>query len=246
MTAGEQEFKANNVVVAMANYQYPKIPKFAEELNSSIVQLHSSEYRNPSQLQDGGVLIVGAGNSGVELALDIAPKHQTWLSGQYPGFVPFNVDGVLARYLLLHIILGFVFYHVMSVFNPLGRRLRPKLLHATGPLVRTKPKDVAAAGVEQVSRIAGVKDGLPQLEDGRVLEVANVVWCTGFHPGFSWITLPVFDEKQDPKHERGVVHSELGLYFIGLHYLSSVSSAQINGIERDAKHVVGTIASSTR
>jgi putative flavoprotein involved in K+ transport len=65
--AGEQHFQAEHVVVAMSNFQYPKIPSFAKEIASGIVQLHSSAYKNPSQLQEGPVLVVGAGNSGLRL-----------------------------------------------------------------------------------------------------------------------------------------------------------------------------------
>ena len=115
-------------------------------------------------------------------------------------------------------------------------------LRGTGPLVRTKPKDVAAAGVENIPRTAGIKDGLPVLEDGRVLDVKNVIWSTGYCPGFSWIELPVFGEDEEPLHERGVVSSEPGLYFVGLHFLTSLSSGQVNGIRRDANYVVQAIA----
>jgi putative flavoprotein involved in K+ transport len=81
----------------------------------------------------------------------------------------------------------------------------------------------------------------PQLEDGRTVEVANVVWCTVFHPGFSWIDLPVLGP-QEPLHKRGVVESEPGLYFIGLKFLYSVSSEQIHGVGRDAEYIAKKIA----
>jgi putative flavoprotein involved in K+ transport len=86
-----------------------------------------------------------------------------------------------------------------------------------------------------------VRDGLPVLEDGRVLDVANVIWCTGFHPGFSWIDLPVLGS-QEPIHERGVVASEPGLYFVGLHFLYALSSVMIHGVNRDAERIANEIA----
>ena len=103
------------------------------------------------------------------------------------------------------------------------------------------PHLLVAAGVERVSRVTGIHDGSPQLEDGRTVEVANVVWCTGFHPGFSWIDLPVLGP-QEPLHKRGVVASEPGLYFIGLKFLYSVSSEQIQGVGRDADYIAKRIA----
>ncbi len=91
------------------------------------------------------------------------------------------------------------------------------------------------------ARAVGARDGRPLLSDGQVLDVANVVWCTGFHPGFSWIDLPVLGP-QEPLHRRGIVESEPGLYFIGLKFLYSVSSEQIQGVGRDADYISGKIA----
>lgn len=245
LTAGDLRFEAENVVVAMANYQKPRVPPFAGELDPGIVQLHSSEYRNPSQLQDGGVLIVGAGNSGSEIALEVASGHQTWMSGRDTGHLPFRIEGLAARFLFVRLVLRFLFHRVLTVNTPMGRKLRPKVLSQGGPLIRVKPRDLAAAGIERVPRTVGVRDGLPVLEDDRVLDVTNVIWCTGFHPGFSWIDLPVLRE-EEPMHERGVVASEPGLYFVGLHFLYALSSSMIHGVSRDAEHVVQAIASRTR
>lgn len=79
------------------------------------------------------------------------------------------------------------------------------MLRMAPPLVRVKPKDLIAAAVQRVPRVAGVRDGLPLLDDGRVLDVRNVIWCTGFRTGFSWIALPILGDRQEPTHERGVV-----------------------------------------
>jgi len=242
--AGHRRFQADNVVVAMANWQRPRIPAFAGDLHPGIAQLHSSEYRRPSQLRDGGVLIVGAGNSGCEIALEAAGRHTTWMSGRDTGHIPFRIDGLAARLILQRLVLRVLFHHVLTTNTPLGRRVRGKLLSRGMPLIRLRPGDVAAAGIERVPRVVGVRDGLPLLQDGRVLDVANVVWCTGFNPGFSWIDLPVFRE-DEPIHERGVVASEPGLYFVGLAFLYSASSTMIHGLGRDAAHIVQAIASRT-
>jgi len=245
LAAGDRRFEAANVVVAMATHQVPRVPSFAPELDPGVVQLHSGEYRNPSQLQEGGVLVVGAGNSGGEIALDVASGHATWLAGRDTGHVPFRIDTVVGR-LLVPLVVGFLFHRVLTVKTPIGRKVRPKILSRGMPLVRVKPKDLAAAGIERVPRVVGVRDGLPMLDDQRVLEVANVIWCTGFDPDFSWIDLPVFgEEKKEPMHKRGVVANEPGLYFVGLVFLSAVSSALILGVGRDAEFVVKTISSRT-
>jgi putative flavoprotein involved in K+ transport len=245
VVAGDQRYDADRVVVAMSNYQRPRVPPFADQLDPKIVQLHSFDYRRPSQLQEGGVLIVGAGNSGAEIALDLSrAHHRTWLAGRDVGHVPFRIDSFLARHLLVRIVLRVVFHRILTVATPIGRRVRPRVLREGGALIRTKPADLAAAGVERVPRLAGVRDGRPLLEDGRVMDVANVVWCTGYHPGFSWIDLPVFDERGDPRHQRGVVPNYPGLYFVGLNFLYSFSSTMIHGVGRDAERIARAIAAA--
>ena len=88
----------------------------------------------------------------------------------------------------------------------------------------------------------GVQNGRPVLEDATPLEVTNVIWCTGFHPGFSWVNLPVFDEDGEPRQYRGVVGEAPGLYFVGLHFLYAMSSTMIHGVGRDARYVAERLA----
>src|SRR5439155_552597 len=145
-------------------------------------------------------------------AIEVARKHKTLMAGRETGHVPFRIETPIARGLLIRIV-RFVGQHVLTVRTPIGRKLRPTMLPKASPLIRVKPKDLTAAGIERVGRVAGVRDGRPLLDDGRVLDVANVIWCTGYQPGFSWIDLPVFGEDGEPMHERGIVSSEPGLYF---------------------------------
>ena len=242
VVAGHQRFEADHVVVAMAQYQQRRVPPFARELSSSIVQLHSLDYRNASQYAPGNVLVVGAGNSGAEIAIEAARGHQTWLAGPSTGAVPFRIEGLPSRLGLSRLVLRVLFHRVLSVATPIGRRVRPKLLRKAAPLIRTRPKELAAAGIQRVGRVVGVRDGRPLLEDGRTLDVANVVWCTGFDPGFSWIDLPVFSPSGEPMHEGGIVPSMPGLYFVGLHFLYAFSSDMIHGIGRDAERIARVIA----
>jgi putative flavoprotein involved in K+ transport len=221
----------------------PRVPPYASELDPGIVQLTAGDYRNPSQLQDGGVLVVGVGNSGGEIALDISDGRQTWLAGIESGRVPFRIEGVFARRIFQPLLFRFIGHRVLTVDTPIGRKMRPKLLSHGAPLVRVKPKDFVAAGIERVPRVLGVEGGLPLLEDQRVLDAANVIWCTGFRPDFSWIDLPVFGEEAiEPMHHRGVVANEPGLYFVGLFFLYAMSSGFFPGVGRDAEHIAKQIA----
>ena len=241
VTSLDHRFEAENVVVASGAYHTPRIPTFGHGLDPGIVQLHSKEYQNPSQLSEGGVLVVGAGNSGAEIAFEVSRTHQTWLSGKETGHSPVRAGGVGDR--LLTPVVWFVFSHVLSVSNPLGRVIRPRALVTAAPLERVRPKELAAAGIERVPRTAGVKDGYPMLEGGRVMDVSNVIWCTGFRANFDWIDLPVVGADGEPAHQRGIVESEPGLYFVGRFFLHSFTSSLIGGVGRDAEYIAKHIAS---
>jgi putative flavoprotein involved in K+ transport len=240
VTAGGERFEAQNVVVAMGNYQQPRKPEFAKEMDPGIVQIHSGDYRNPSQLQDGGVLVVGVGNSGADIGLEVARTHPTWLSGKETGHIPWPIEGFMGRHILVRL-MRFVGHHILSVGTPIGRKLRPKLLKKQPPLIRVKPKDLVNAGIERVPKVVGVRDGKPLLADDRTLDVKNIIWCTGYEPGFSWIDLPIFGEDGRPVHDRGIVDRAPGLYFVGLHYLYSMTSDTITGVGRDAERIARAI-----
>lgn len=244
-TAGNQRFEADNVIIAMGSHQEPRTPAFADELDPGMVQVHSADYRNPGQLRPGDVLIVGGGNSGSEIAMDLAPHHRVWMSGRNTGELPFRPRSLPGRLLLVPLVLRFLFYRVVTVDTPIGRAMRPKVLGRGGPLIRVKNRDLAAAGVQRVPRTTGARDGRPVLEDGRVMDVENVVWCTGFRTGFEdWIHLPIHGE-HEPRHERGIVPDQPGLFFLGLFFQRAMSSEMIHGVGRDAEEIVRAVAQRT-
>jgi putative flavoprotein involved in K+ transport len=238
-------FEADNVVVATGTFGRPFIPAFAPELDPGIVQLHSSEYKNPSQLQDGPVLVVGAAHSGADVAMDCAATHRTILCGRDTGQVPADIESRRARAVWLA--LSFLARRVLTTRTPIGRRMKPEIRAHGGPLLRYKRADLEAAGVERTTaRAAGARDGRPLLDDGTVLDVANVVWCTGFKQDFHWIDLPVCGEDGWPREERGIVPAAPGLYFAGLAFQYAFSSMLLLGAGRDAEHVARHIAAGAR
>jgi len=230
-------FEGDNVVVATGGFQKPYTPDFAAQLDSRITQLHSRDYRNLSQLQEGPVLVVGASHSGADIAYEAASEHDVILSGKDNGQIPVPLETRRGR-------IGFrvlfrVGTHVLNVDTPVGRKARPEIRHGGGPLLRYRRQDLLAAGVERVlARTVGVERGLPVLDDGRVVDVRNVVWCTGFRPDFGWIRLP-FEVGDDgyPVQYRGAAASSPGLYFAGLPFLHSFASMLIGGTGRDAARV---------
>lgn len=246
VTAGQTHYTASHVVIASASYQKPKLPDFAAQLDPSIRQLHSSAYKNPAQLNPGSVLLVGASNSGAEIAMDIAPTHQVLLAGRHPGNIPVAYNGYFAMRLVLPVVFRFVFHRLLTVDTPMGRKAKPNQLSHGLPLIRVKPGDLDAASVRRVARVAGVREGKPLLDDGQILDVANVVWCTGFKGGLDWIKLPVFDGNGRVKQYRGAVEGEPGLYVCGLHFQHSTSSTMIHGAARDAGYVADRIGERMR
>ena len=240
--AGDERIWAKNVVVATGAFHTPRIPDFADSLNPNIVQLHSFEYRGPSQVQEGSVLVVGAGQSGAEIALDMSRDHRVWLSGKDHGEEPGRPGSITDR--LITPIMVFAATKVINVANPIGRKVRAHFLYPPRGIPRAggTRKKVRDAGIEWVGRTTGTKDGRPALDDGQVLDVANIIWCTGFVPDYGWIELPVFDSYGYPIHARGVVHSHPGLYFMGLLFQRTLSSALIMGMGKDAEHIAKHIA----
>lgn len=232
-SAGSLRWESQNVVVATGGCQVPKVPGFADELDEHIVQLHSSDYRNPAQLPAGPVLLVGVGNSGAEIARDVASTHPTWIAGSPSGEIPVRLSRATARFVFP--VLRFAAVHVLTQGNPIGRAASAKF-HAA-PLIRTKVADLVAAGVRVIPRIAGVRDGLPAFADGTTCDVVSVIWCTGYRNDFGWIDLPAFDDDGEPIHQRGVVQSVPGLYFLGLEFLYAAASATLPGVGRDARHL---------
>jgi putative flavoprotein involved in K+ transport len=237
----DRTFEAEHVVVASGTFQTPVVPEFAPLLDPGIRQLHSGEYHNASQLQPGPVLVVGASHSGADIAFDVAPEHPTVLSGKVHGEIPFSIESRAARYVFP--VLWFVWNHVLTEHTPVGRKVRPEVRAHGGPLIRVKRADLTTAGVEHVeSRTVGVRDGLPMLENGRVLDVTNVIWCTGFGKDVSWIDLPVVGPDGWPEQSRGVAPVAPGLYFVGLPFLYAFASMLIGGVGRDADRVAEHIA----
>ena len=242
LVAGDLRFEATNVVVATGAYSHPRVPHFAHELDPDILQLHSSEYRHTWQLRDGAVLVVGASNSGAEIALGAARDHPTILAGPDKGKMPVRPEGRWAR--VIDPAFWFFINHVATRSTPIGRRAVPFVRDQGGPLERVWPSDLEAAGVERVFvRAVAARDGRPVLDDGRALDVANVIWATGFRPDYDWIRMPVVGADGWPVHTRGVVPSVPGLYFVGLPFLHSAASALLGGVGRDAAYLVNRMRS---
>lgn len=228
-------FFADRVVIATGGHAVARIPKFADQLDPAIVQVHSSQYRDPSMIPVGEVLVVGAGTSGAQIALELADTHRTHLAGRATAHIPdpvFRYGGGLFWWLITH---------VLTVRTPIGRKAQPAVRSSGGPLIRVSMDQVIAAGVERHPRVAGARGGLPLLEGDRTLPVASVVWATGFRPDFSWVDAPIADESGWPAGDRGVSSVVPGLYFVGMLFQYGLTSGLIGGVGRDAEFIANHI-----
>ena len=239
----EGMYEARYLVVATGLNNRPHQPAWPNQERYTGQILHSAAYRNGEPFRGKPVLVVGFGNSGAEIAVELAPHHHTWLSGRDTGQEPTRAGSVPDR---LFTPIMWLIATRLTVKTRLGRKLRDQFLNPPRgiPLGRVRRKDFGPAGIERVPRMTGVMNGRPVLEDGRRLEVSNVIWCTGFTPDYDWIDLSLPTRNGVPDHNRGVVESCPGLYFVGLPFLYSLSSALLGGVGRDAEHIVEHLAAT--
>lgn len=234
----EPVIEADNVVVATGAFQRPRVPAIATELSPSIRQLHSSQYHNPFELPDGPALVVGAGNSGAQIALELAQSRKVWLAGRNTGHVP--------RRFLGRDIFDWIWplAERATTTTRLGRRMRAKVRSGGDALIGIPERDLLGAGITRVARIEAARGGLPMYGD-IVIEPSVVVWCTGFAPEYSWIDLPVFGDDGFPRHDRGVVPEAPGLFFLGLRFQHRLNSSLIGGAGHDAAFIAEAIEQRT-
>ena len=234
------EVLAGHVIVTSGAHRLPVVPAFASALDPSIRQLHSLDYRGPEQLADGPVLVVGAANSGTDVALDAARAgHAVTLAGRHPGHVPFDIDTPISN------LIGGLFVRYMrsiTTDSARGRAMKARELAHGVMLVRNTPADLERAGVVRVGRVTGVEAGHPVTADGAVVEAATVVWCTGSRPDLQWIDIPgVVGDDGLPIEQRGLASGCPGLAFVGMPFQYSVASSTLVGMDRDAAFVVASL-----
>ena len=226
-------YMAQQVVVATGPFQAPFVPPIAERLGSEVVQFHSTAYRSPRNLPAGRVLVVGGGNTGFQIAEELAASREVHLSiGSRQKPLP---QRILGRDLFWYLeATGLI---RKSIETRIGRRLA-----GSETLIGSKPRTLERRhGIKLHPRAVNASGSTVTFDDGTSLDVEAVLWATGFRPDYSWIDAEVFDERGCAVHERGVTIA-LGLYFLGLSWQHTRGSALIGWVKDDAEHLAERIS----
>jgi putative flavoprotein involved in K+ transport len=224
--------EAAQVVVATGPFQTPRVPSFASHLASELFQTHSLDYRRPSGLPNGIVLVVGGGNTGYQIATELSASHQVHLAtGAHQTPLPQKLAGRdlfwwLETTKLLH----------TTVDSRLGQKLSGR-----DTLVGSTRRAVKRHGVKLKPRATEASERTVSFADGTKLSVDAVIWATGFGPNHTWINLPVFQSPGQVVHERGVTAIP-GLYFLGLPWQYTRGSALLGWVKEDAEYIARQIA----
>lgn len=239
VTTPTGELHARQVVVATGPFQTPRVPATAAQLDPRVQQLHSADYRNPGQLRGNRVLVVGAANSGLQIAEELASTCTVSVAvGSKPVALPQRIAGKDLFFWLTKVGL-----FTVPATSRLARRLR-----ARGDLViGTRTSDLRRAGVGFRPRLTGFTADVAQFTDGTSMVVDAVVWATGFASGYSWLEVPGVIVDGQVRHLDGVTQV-LGLYFLGLPWQTSRGSALLGFVGADAAvlsaRIVGGVAAA--
>ncbi|WP_409304806.1 flavin-containing monooxygenase [Peribacillus sp. SCS-155] len=237
VTTNQKTYQAKQIVIATGPFQTPFIPPFAHNLPSDVTQIHSSEYKNPSQLKPGPVLVVGGGNSGAQIAVELATKHQVSLSvGQKIRYLPLKFMGKPI----------FWWFDKLGILRTDRESVMGKKIRSSGdPIFGLELKKlVNQKQIRIFPRTKGQDLGEIIFENNDRLKPSNIIWATGFKPTYGWIDIPdILDRHGKPIHNRGVTNIP-GVVFLGQPWQNKRGSALLLGVGEDAKYLAEHLASS--
>lgn len=235
VTTDYARYQARHVVIATGGYSTPSIPAFAQTLSPAVHQLHSTQYRTPAQIPDGPVLVIGAGNTGVQLAAELSRTHEVTLASS-------SRIHRLPRRLLGRSV--FEWLQMSGSMDATATSLLGRYIRSRVVIVGATPKEIARRqGVRLVPRIVRAEGNALRAADGTRLEPRTVLWATGFKPSYPWLHAPVLDTAGRPIHTRGIT-AVPGISFLGLPWQSTRGSSLIGWVARDAEYIARHIGAN--
>jgi putative flavoprotein involved in K+ transport len=237
LKVGDLTVDADHLIVATGALRRRVVPAFASGLHPAVRQLHSSSYRRPSDLRPGPALVVGAGTAGADIALDLARDREVLLAGRRTGHVPIGLVRSAGFRRLL--------YERRVPSGRAGDFVRARFNGRAGPLIWQTESTLRAAGIRRTARVAGVRQDRPVLADGEVVDVPNVIWCTGLRPDHRWLDPRALGRHGWPVHRFGISGTLPGLAFVGLPLQRAFGSGFLGGMSGDAAYVVDRLKATT-
>lgn len=237
VSSNQGEYKGKNVIVTTGPFQEPLIPEFSHLLSDKVLQLHSSKYKNPSQLLEGRTLVVGGGNSGAQIAVELSYYSEVYLSvGHKMRFLPQDIANKSI----------FWWFDKFGVY-------KANVNTKVGQFIKNKPDPIFGFDLKSQlknksvilkSRVISADKNQLFFDDSSSVEVSNVIWSTGFKSDYKWINIPcIINDRGLPNQQRGVT-SIKGLYFLGLAWQNSRGSALLQGVGTDAEYIVESLLKS--
>ena len=232
----DRTYEADQVVVATGPFQVPFTPAIAADLSAEVAQLHSTDYRSPAGLPPGAALVVGGGNTGFQIAAELARSRAVHLAvGARQTPLPQRILGRdLFRYLEATRLMN------KTVTSRIGRRMKDR-----ETLIGSSPRRARRQGIAMRPRATGARESAVAFADGSEVTVAAVVWATGFRLHHSFVEVPVFDASGQVRHQRGATVRP-GLYFLGLPWQHTRGSALLGWVKDDAEFIAQRIGAFAR
>lgn len=231
VTTNNGVFQTKNLVIATGPFHKKFVPPISHEIDQRVIQLHSSEFRNKNQLQKGNVLVVGGGNSGAQIAVELSETMRTYLAvSKKPDYMPLTVMGKSIFY----------WFDKLGILNANSHSKLGKFIRKKGdPIFGQDLKNALKENrIVMKPRVIECKDNIVLFEDTSTLSVQNIIWSTGFKSDYSWVQIiGVVNEKNEVIHQRGVSPVK-GVYFIGLPWQSKRGSALLQGVGDDAEFLM--------
>jgi putative flavoprotein involved in K+ transport len=227
---------ADQVIVATGPFQHPRIPAFASSVAPDVHQIHSTTYQRPSQIPPGRVVVIGGGNTGYQIAEELAAGHDVVLAvGSRQTPLPLRILGRQIFWWLTKLgVLG------MSVESRLGRRLRER-----DTLIGSSPRKAKRIGIVLKPRAVDASGRSVRFADGTATDANAIIWATGYESDHSWIRPAVTDERGHVRHRRGVTDRP-GLYFLGLQWQYTRGSALLGLVSADARYIAARVIAQWR